>query len=90
MAVTSNGQGGTLTLNWFYDTVTGAPQNIATTTYDLAKGQTSQTVSPPSQDFTQGADFDTWGVTVSSTPAVNPGSDATDTVNPATSGCTVS
>lgn len=90
VAVTSNGQGGTLTLNWFYDTVTGAPQNIATTTYDLAKGQTSQTVSPPSQDFTQGADFDTWGVTVSSTPAVNPGSDATDTVNPATSGCTVS
>ena len=90
MAVTSNGQGGTLTLNWFYDTVTGAPQSIGTTTYDLTAGQTSQTVSPPSEDFTAGDDFNTWGVTVSSTPAVNPGSDATDTVNPATSGCIVS
>jgi len=90
VAVTSNGQGGTLTLNWFYETVTGAPQSVGTTTYDLTTGQTSQTVSPPSEDFSQGTDYTTWGVTVSSTPAVNPGSDATDTVNPASSGCFVS
>ena len=87
MAVTSNGQGGTLTLDWFYETVTGAPQSVGTTTYDLAAGQTSQTVSPPSEDFSQDTDYSTWGVTISSTPAVNPGSNATETVNPDTSGC---
>ena len=86
MAVTSNSQGGTLTLAWFYDSVTGA-QQFATTTYDLAAGQTSQTVSPPSEDFSAWEDFDTWGVTVSSTPAVSSGSNATDTLDPGTSGC---
>jgi eukaryotic-like serine/threonine-protein kinase len=87
VAVTSNGQGGTLTLNWFYDSVTGEQQSVGTTTYDLAAGQTSQTVSPPGEDFSQYEDFTTWGVTVSSTPAVSSGSNATDTIDPGTSGC---
>jgi hypothetical protein len=87
VAVTSNGQGGTLTLAWFYDSVTGEQQSVGTTTYDLAAGQTSQTVSPPGEDFSQYEDFTTWGVTVSSTPAVSSGSNATDTIDPGTSGC---
>jgi serine/threonine protein kinase len=87
VAVTSNGQGGTLTLNWFYESVTGAQQSIGTTTYDLAAGQTSQTVSPPGEDFSQYEDFTTWGVTVSSTPAVSSGSNATDTVDSGANGC---
>jgi eukaryotic-like serine/threonine-protein kinase len=86
VAVTSNGQGGTLTLSWFYESVTGA-QQFATTTYDLTAGQTSQTVSPPAEDFSQYEDYSAWGVTISSTPAVNPGSNATDTIDPGTSGC---
>jgi hypothetical protein len=49
VAVTSDSQGGELTLTWFYDSVTGA-QPLDTTTYDLAAGQTSQTVSPPGED----------------------------------------
>ena len=87
VAVASNGQGGTLTLNWFYESVTGEQQSVGTTTYDLAAGQTSQTVSPPGEDFSQYEDFATWGVTVSSTPAVSSGSNATDTIDPGSSGC---
>ena len=87
VAVTSNGQGGTLTLSWFYESVTGAQQSVGTTTYDLAADQTSQTVSPPGEDFSQYEDFATWGVTVSSTPAVSSGSNATDTIDSGSSGC---
>jgi serine/threonine protein kinase len=81
--VSSNGQGGTLTMNWFYDTVTGAEESIGTTTYDLTAGQTSQTVTA-AEDFSQYTDFSTWGVTVSSTPAVSSGSNPTDTIEPST------
>jgi serine/threonine-protein kinase len=85
IAVTSNGQGGTLTLNWFYYDANGAPVTANTTAYDLAAGQTSQTVTA-AEDFTSdGAeDSSTWGVTVSSTPAVSPGSNATGTIEPGT------
>ena len=87
MTATSNGQGGTLTLNWFYDTVTGEQEPVGTTTYGLAAGQTSQTVTPAAEDFSQYTDYSPWGVTVSSTPGVSPGSNATDTVDPSTGGC---
>jgi hypothetical protein len=87
VTVTSNGQGGTLALNWFYETVTGAPVSVGTTTYDLATGQTSQTVTPPGEDFSQYTDYTAWGVTISSTPAASPDSTATDTLDPDTSDC---
>ena len=64
----SNGQGGTLTLAWFYETVNGSQEPVATTTYDLPAGQTSQTVTPSPEDFSQYSDYPAWGVTVSSSP----------------------
>ena len=66
--VASNGLGGTLTLDWYYESVTGAQEPVGTTTYDLAAGETSQTVSPPSENFRQYSDYSAWGVTVSSSP----------------------
>ena len=68
MKVTSNGLGGALTLDWYYVTVTGAEEPVGATSYSLAAGQTSQTVTPPSEDFSQYSDYSGWGVTVSSSP----------------------
>jgi len=70
--VTSNGLGGTLTLDWYYVTSNGSQEPVGTaTTYPLATGQTTQTVSPPSEDFSQYSDYSAWGVTVSSSPTSN-------------------
>ena len=86
--VTSNSQGGTLTLNWFYETVTGAQEPVGTTMYTVPAGSSDQTVSPPGEDFSQYTDFNTWGVTVSSTPTASSGTNPTQTVDAATTtGC---
>lgn len=85
--VTSNGQGGTLTLNWFYETVTGARNQFDTTTYPVPSGTTDATLSPPAEDFTTYSDYPTWGVTITSTPTAASGAQ-TGTIDPNnTSGC---
>jgi hypothetical protein len=79
VAVTSNGQGGTVTFNWFYVTSDTAQQPAGTTSAGVSAGKTSQSVTS-SEDFSTYSDYSTWGVTVSSSPAAGSGQDSSATI----------
>ena len=74
VVVTSNGLSGTVTFSWYYETVTGAPVPVGTSTAALKQGATTQTVSSSSGSDFANADSSTWYVSVTSSPAVASGS----------------
>ena len=82
VAVTSNGQGGTLSFSWFGVNPNGAEQPAGTTSADIATGQTSESVTS-SEAFGSYSQDSPWGVTVTSTPAAGSGQGATSTITPA-------
>jgi serine/threonine-protein kinase len=87
VAVASNGQGGTVTFNWFYVTSDGLQQSAGTTSAGVSAGKTSQSVTS-SKDFTSYSDYSTWGVTVTSSPAAGSGQGSSATIAQSTSnGC---
>jgi hypothetical protein len=87
VAVTSNGQGGTVTFSWFYVTSDGSQQSAGTTSDGVPAGKTSQSVAS-SEDFSTYSDYSTWGVTVSSSPAAGSGQNSSATIAPSTTnGC---
>lgn len=90
VTVTSNGGGGSVTFDWFYETSSGSEVSVdSPVTVTLTAGESQQSVSPPQgADFADYTDYSRWGVNVTSTPAAASGN-SPQTLDPADSGCGV-
>ena len=86
--VTSDGAGGSVTFNWFYETSGGSDESVGSpVTVTLTAGESQESVSPPQgADFSDYTDYSRWGVNVTSTPTAA-SDNAPQTLDPADSNC---